>query len=188
MEKATHGFQTFLNGLKQLLGVGHYLLLAGIFLEILTITVNKYVALPISIPVRWQIILTSICVIPCIAGLFWFNKTLDLTGIYLQGGENKLMTYGPFNYVRHPLYTTLMITLPPLFIIWFEDISFIVPWILIYLIVSNMIKIEEKGLVRMFGEEYDKYKEFVPGLIPYKGSGGDKFRKYYESKNNNDNS
>jgi protein-S-isoprenylcysteine O-methyltransferase Ste14 len=179
-------FQSFLKGLKQLLGMGIYLLLVGILIEIMTMVVNKYVAIPISIPVRWQILLTSICVILCISGLIWFNKTLNLAEIYLKGGENKLITKGPFNYVRHPLYTTLMMTLPPLFIIWFEDIFFMVSWILIYLMVSRVVKIEEQGLVKIFGEEYERYKEFVPGLIPYKRSGGEKFRQYYENKINED--
>lgn len=117
--------------------------------------------------------------------MIWFNKTLDLIGIHLAGGENKLMTHGPFNYVRHPLYGTLIITLPPIFIIWFEDVSFIIPWIMIYVIAQNVIKIEERGLVRIFGEEYEKYREYVPCLIPYKGSGGERFRKYCENSKNN---
>lgn len=167
-------------GFNQLLGVGIYLLLIGILLEILMMVVHAYVSLPISIPLAWQIISTSICVVLCFSGIIWFNKTIDLAEIYLAGGENKLMTCGPFNYVRHPLYATLMLTLPPLFIIWWQDLLFIVPWILIFLIAKYVVKIEEDGLVRMFGETYQQYREFVPGLIPYKGSGGEKFRENYE--------
>jgi protein-S-isoprenylcysteine O-methyltransferase Ste14 len=186
MAKDENKFQSFLIGLKNLLGVGIYLLLVGILLEVLLIIVHKYVSIPISIPLIWKIALTILCVIFCLSGMIWFNKTLDLTGIYLAGGENKLMTHGPFNYVRHPLYATLMITIPPMLIIWFEDMVFIVPWILIFVIAKNIIKIEERGLVRIFGDEYKKYMEFVPGLIPYKGSGGERFRKHSENIKNND--
>jgi len=170
--------RSLLNGLKNLLGVGIYLLVIGILLEVLTIVIRSRLSFSISIPSGWQIALTLVCVIFCMSGMVWFNKTLNLIRIHIAGGENKLMKCGPFNYVRHPLYATLMIALPPLMIIWFEDILFIVPWILIFVIAHNIIKIEEQGLVRIFGEEYEKYKEFVPELFPYKGSAGVKFREY----------
>jgi protein-S-isoprenylcysteine O-methyltransferase Ste14 len=176
--------QTFLNGLKNLLGVGVYLLLIGLSLEIITVAVHKYVSIPITIPIEWKYALIIICVILCVSGMIWLNRTLDLIGIHVAGGENILMTHGPFNFVRHPLYGTLIITLPPILIIWLEDVLFIIPWIFIYVIAKNVIKIEERGLVRIFGEEYEKYREFVPDLIPYKGSGGKRFRKYYEKINN----
>jgi protein-S-isoprenylcysteine O-methyltransferase Ste14 len=172
--------QTFLVGFKQLLGVGIYLLLIGILLEILMMVLHAYVSFPISIPFAWKITCTTICVVLCFSGIIWFNKTLDLAEIYLAGGENKLMTRGPFNYVRHPLYATLILTLPPLFIIWCQDLLFIVPCILIFLIAKYLVKTEEDGLVRMFGEAYQQYQEYVPTLIPYKGCGGEKFRKNYE--------
>jgi len=175
-------FQQFLSGLKNLLGVGIYLLLIGITLEVLTIVVNRYLSISITIPLEWKIILVSISVILCISGMIWFNKSLDLIGIHLAGGENRLMTQGPFNYVRHPLYATLLLTIPPILVILYENILFIVPWFLIYVITKNMVKIEERGLEKIFGEEYEKYKEFVPDLIPYKGAGGHKFREYNESK------
>jgi protein-S-isoprenylcysteine O-methyltransferase Ste14 len=180
MVKEKDKLQTFLTGLRQLLGVGIYLLLTGILLEILTMVLLAYMSLPISIPFAWQIICTGICVVLCLSGIIWFNKTLDLAEIYLAGGENKLITRGPFNYVRHPLYATLMLTLPPLFIIWWQDLLFILPWILIFLIARYFVKIEENGLVSMFGEAYHQYQEFVPGLIPYKGAGGEKFRKHHK--------
>jgi protein-S-isoprenylcysteine O-methyltransferase Ste14 len=181
MVKGKDKIQTFLTGIKKILGVGIYLLLIGILLEILMMAVHEYVSLPISIPFSWQIISTGICVVLCFSGIIWFNKTLDLAEIYLAGGENKLITSGPFNYVRHPLYATLILTLPPLFIIWWQDLLFIVPWILIFLIAKYLVKTEEAGLVRMFGEVYQQYREFVPDLIPYKGPGGEKFRENYEN-------
>ena len=42
-----------------------------------------------------------------------------------------------------------------------------------------MILLEEQGLIRIFDEAYKIYKEFVPMLLPYKGAGGMRFRKYY---------
>ncbi len=170
---------SFLINLKNLLGVGIYLLFIGMLIEGLMVFANRYVSIPISIPFGWQMTLTLICMLICLSGMIWFNKTLNLAKIYFVGGENKLITQGPFNYVRHPLYSTLMITLPPLLIIWFEDIVFIVPWLIIFVIAPYAIRIEENGLVRLFGEKYKKYKEVVPCLFPFKGSAGEEFREYY---------
>lgn len=165
------------------IGVGIHLLLMGALLEGLTIIIHQWLSFPISIPVGIQITLTLLCILFGAFGIIWFNQTLNLIEIHFAGRENRLMTLGPFNYVRHPLYATLLIALPPLFIIWFADSLFFGPWVLIYIIAHFMIMIEERGLIRIFGEEYQLYQRFVPGLFPYKGRGGPRFRKYYESEN-----
>ena len=180
MKKPKSRAKSFFTGLKNLFGVGIYLLLAGVLLEAITIIVHQRLSFPILLPFWLQIALTLLCVLCCLSGMIWFNKTLNLIKIHLAGDENNLMTYGPFNYVRHPLYATLLVSLPPIVIIWFEDILFIVPWILIYIIAHYIILVEERGLIRIFGEEYKKYKQFVPGLFPYKGAGGVRFRERCE--------
>lgn len=171
----------FLKGLKNLMGVGIYLLFIGIIFEILTMVISPLLSFPISLSLGMQITLTFLCVTFCLTGMIWFNKTLNLVKIHLAGSENKLMSQGPFNYVRHPLYTALLISLPPLFVIWFENLLFMVPWVLVYIIASFMVEVEERNLVRIFGNEYLKYKQFVPRLFPYKGNGGRRFREYNQS-------
>jgi len=79
---------------------------------------------------------------------------------------------GPFAYVRHPLYSNLIITIPPLMIIWFADLLFFIPWIIIMLVSHLIVTIEERRLIDTFGEAYEKYREYVPALIPYKGAIG----------------
>ena len=180
MNKPISRIKSFLKGLKNLFGVGIYLLLMGVLLEGIAIVFHQQLSLPISIPLGTQIALTVLCIFFCAFGIIWFNKTLNLIEINFAGGENTLMTLGPFNFVRHPLYATLLISLPPLFVIWFADVLFIVSWVLIYIIAYLMIMIEERGLVRIFGEDYLIYKRFVPGLLPYKGRGGARYREYFE--------
>jgi len=74
--------------------------------------------------------------------------------------------------VRHPLYSTIMITIPPLVIIWFSDLLFLIPWVLIILVSHYIVSFEERGLIDTFGEDYEKYRKNVPALLPYKGAGG----------------
>ena len=179
MKNSKDSAKAFVKGLKNFFGVGIFLLVIGLLLESLTIVLRQWISFPVSLPVGLQIMLTLLCVIFCLSGIIWFNKTLNLVKIYFAGGENKLMTYGPFNYVRHPLYATFLISLPPLMIIWYEDFLFIIPWVFMFIISYYMILLEEQGLIRIFGEAYKIYKEFVPMLLPYKGAGGMRFRKYY---------
>jgi len=169
---------SLLKRLKTLVGIGPHLILLGLLLEGLTLAVRRWISLPISINVKIQIILTIPCVTACLLGMIWFNNTLNLIKVHLLNGKNNLITHGPFNYVRHPLYSTLLITLPPLTAIWFSDLLFIVPWILMLILSHYVVPLEERGLIETFGENYELYRRYVPALLPYKGSGGRRFRRH----------
>ena len=169
--------KSFINSIKKLLGVGPYLLLLGIIIEGLTVIIQKSIYFPISLDTGIQILLTIPCVVACLLGMRWFNRSLDLIKINFSNGENSMITHGPFAYVRHPLYSTLMLTLPPLLIIWFADFIFFIPWILIILVSHLIVSIEERGLIEVFGEEYERYQKYVPALLPYKGYAGKYFSK-----------
>jgi len=172
-----------LRGLRNLLGSGMRLLLVGIALEVVTVALHRYVSLPVSLTREMQIALTVPCVVFCVTGMVWFNSTLRLIKINLMGGENRLVTHGPFNYVRHPLYATLLITLPPLLIIWFADLLFLVSWAALFIVAHYVVLPEERRLVRLFGKEYERYRRYVPAFIPYKGAGG---KRYREDRGGND--
>jgi protein-S-isoprenylcysteine O-methyltransferase Ste14 len=167
-----------LKGFKDLLGAGLYLLLVGLLLETLTIAVRQWISFPVSLTVEIQVVLAFPCVLLCLLGMIWFNRSLNLIKVHLAGGENKLITWGPFNYVRHPLYSTLLITLPPLMIIWYADILFIIPWGVTLIVAHYVVLLEERELVKTFGEDYTRYQKYVPALLPYKGAGGSRYRKH----------
>ncbi|MBN2324539.1 MAG: isoprenylcysteine carboxylmethyltransferase family protein [Spirochaetes bacterium] len=161
---------------KNLTGVGVPLLGVGLLLEVIAIIVRRWVSLPSSLPIGIRIILTVPCIVATVSGLVWFNRALDLVGINFMGGEKKLVTHEPFAYTRHPLYSTLLIGLPPLFIIWCADLLFVIPWVLIFIISHYVVRLEERDLIDAFGDEYRNYKKYVPSLIPYKGAGADASR------------
>jgi protein-S-isoprenylcysteine O-methyltransferase Ste14 len=122
--------------------------------------------------------LTFPCVIFCLLGVTWFNLSINLVEVHFLNGESELITYGPFNYVRHPLYATLLITLPPLMIIWFADLMFFIPWVLVVLLSHFVVSFEERGLIEIFGDDYRRYQRYVPALLPYKGAGGRRYREH----------
>ena len=177
---------SLLTRFKNLLGAGLYLLVIGLLLEALTLIMQQWLSFPVLLTVEIQIALTILCVVACLAGIVWFNATLNLVQTFLLNGEHKLITNGPFNYVRHPLYATLLLTLPPLMIIWYTDLLFLLPWMLLYLIAHYLVMVEEKCLLKTFGEDYQIFQQYVPALIPYKGAGGVRYRAVCDSMVSND--
>ena len=163
-------------GFKNLIGVGLPLLFVGLVLEAIAFIVCRWISLPLPLTINIRIVLTIPCILVSVLGLIWFNCSINLVKIHFLGGEKKLITSGPFNYVRHPLYSALLMGLPPLLIIWYADLVFIIPWLLIFIISHYFVQLEERDLIDTFGDDYKNYKKYVPTLIPYKGAGGRGYR------------
>jgi protein-S-isoprenylcysteine O-methyltransferase Ste14 len=168
---------SLLKGIKSLLGAGVHLLLVGSFLEGITLGIQHWISYPFSVSVKMQVLMTVPCIALCLFGVIWFNRSVNLIGIHLLHGREELVTHGPFSYVRHPLYATLMITMPPLVIIWRSDLIFIAPWILVVIASHYIVRIEERELLMTFGDYYKRYQRHVPALVPFKGDGGKRYRR-----------
>jgi protein-S-isoprenylcysteine O-methyltransferase Ste14 len=167
---------SLLRGIENLVGVGMHLLLLGLFLEGLTLFVRQWISFPISLTSETQVFLTVPCVAACLLGAIWFNRSLNLIRVHLLNGKTELITNGPFAYVRHPLYSTLLITIPPLVIVWLSDLLFFIPWVLMLVVSRYIVRLEEQGLIEVFGRDYERYQRYVPALLPYKGAGGQRYR------------
>jgi protein-S-isoprenylcysteine O-methyltransferase Ste14 len=80
--------------------------------------------------------------------------------------ETKLVTQGPYKYIRHPAYTGILLTFAgiPLAVgTWLGIIiAFIVKWIAI----EYRISVEEEALKEAFGSEYEEYKKSTWKLFP----------------------
>jgi protein-S-isoprenylcysteine O-methyltransferase Ste14 len=177
MSNNTSTLHSLSRGIKSLVGAGVHLLLVSFFLEAITLGIQQCISFPLSLSVETQFFLTVPCIALCLFGVIWFNHSLNLITVHLLYGRNKLITHGPFSYVRHPLYATLMITLPPLVIIWRSDLLFFFPWILIVIVSHYIVRLEEQGLIERFGEDYERYKRHVPPLLPFKGVEGKRYRR-----------
>jgi len=167
---------SLLKSIKSLLGAGVHLLLVGSFFEGITLGIQQWISYPFSVTFKTQVLMTVPCIALCLFGVIWFNRSLNLIKVHLLHGKEELTTHGPFSYVRHPLYATLMITMPPLVIIWRSDLIFIAPWILIVIASHYIVRIEERELIKTFGDDYKRYQRNVPALLPFKGSGGQRYR------------
>ena len=81
----------------------------------------------------------------------------------------KVVTSGPYKYCRNPMifgYIFLWIGLGLLFNSFF--LTFGISIIVTLLLVLTVKLWEEKHLEKLFGEEYEKYKDNVPFMIPRK--------------------
>jgi protein-S-isoprenylcysteine O-methyltransferase Ste14 len=167
---------SLLKGIKSLLGAGVHLLLVGFFLEGIALAFQQWISYPFCVTVKMQVLMTVPCIALCLFGVIWFNRSLNLIEVHLLYGKEKLITHGPFSYVRHPLYSSLMITMPPLVIIWRSDLIFIAPWIVIVIASHYIVRIEERKLIKTFGDDYKRYQRHVPALLPFKGAGGQRYQ------------
>ena len=177
MPDTSFTLSSLLRGITRLVGAGLHLFFVGFFLEGVTFGLQQWVSFPFSMSVAMKIVMTLPCIAVCLFGVIWFNCALNLIKTHLLNGKKELITHGPFSFVRHPLYATLMITMPPLAIIWCSDLLFIVPWVLILIISHYVVRFEERGLINIFGDEYKKYQRQVPSLLPFKGANGERHRR-----------
>lgn len=111
--------------------------------------------------------------------LLWFGIILSIGGFTLlmcvahhmraKGGfriKNKiLITDGPFRYIRHPMYVSGFIMIIGIGILFFSRSWFVI------LIAFTPIwyiecRIEEKYLIKLFGEKYLNYKRKTGMFLP----------------------
>ncbi|MGF1637329.1 MAG: methyltransferase family protein [Cyclobacteriaceae bacterium] len=79
--------------------------------------------------------------------------------------HNALLTNGIFSIIRHPVYAGTILLLAG-YVLYLPTISSLIFMLtnMLYLIVG--IYLEEKKLLEAYGEEYERYRERVPGIIP----------------------
>ena len=100
--------------------------------------------------------------------LWWVQWALDVqfdTTLHTQA-EHKLITHGPYRWVRHPMYTAL-------FIMGLGWLLLTANWatgaplmISILLLVGLRVKNEEAMLIEMFGDEYQEYMRPTGRFLP----------------------
>ena len=104
-----------------------------------------------------------------LAGLtlhFWSSVTLALAEH--QGPASKLVTDGPFRYVRNPIYLagiTLLLGVGLLYPPW-RAVDVGLPLLLLAYFHVAVVRLEERELRRRFSSKYEEYCERVPRWLP----------------------
>lgn len=103
-----------------------------------------------------------------LTGYFFFIWSVITRGKYAVSWEmpenQKLVTWGPYNYVRHPSYFGYFLMFFGLFFLW-PNLFALIPWIAVPGYFAVAIR-EEKLLIQRFGEEYVKYQQKTGRFIP----------------------
>lgn len=101
----------------------------------------------------------------------WTGKLLGLWGLVglpeiSSKIKSKLVADGPFSLVRHPTYLAHTVMFFGIFLITETAAVGIVTLLDFVLVNAIIIPLEDRELLKRFGEDYKKYKERVPGFFP----------------------
>lgn len=111
--------------------------------------------LPLPDGLRW---LGAILMAVCVPLFYWLFSSLDrnITHTVATRQEHTLVTRGPYNWVRHPLYSVgflFFVGLSLLTANWFIFITMLIT----FGILLVRTPIEEEKLIERFGDEYLQY-------------------------------
>lgn len=157
-------------------GIGIFIILipAGIFyLSSLKTGIFKIPIIPN------HIIRTAIFLILFIIGLIfviWSNLFLflkgkggptDIFGVKLSPQTKKLVVTGPYKYTRNPMVFGVYTTYISIAVYKNSPACLIILILMLLIIIYYIRSTEEKRLLKDFGEEYVKYKNSTPMIIPF---------------------
>ena len=82
--------------------------------------------------------------------------------------QHQFVRGGPFRWVRHPTYLSMILELLVAPLILNARYSLLVIPLFFLPALLLRLRIEETALLEKFGHEYRRYKESTPSLLPYK--------------------
>jgi protein-S-isoprenylcysteine O-methyltransferase Ste14 len=100
---------------------------------------------------------------------WWVHKTLgkNWSPVLEIRKDHKLITEGPYKYVRHPMYTCMWLAVAGFWLIpsnWVVGIVALVTWSILYFI---RLPDEEKMMIEEFGDQYKDYMRRTKRIIPW---------------------
>ena len=106
----------------------------------------------------------------CVLGIYWLFSSIgnNISPTSATGKEHKLVTSGPYRWVRHPLYTvgaSLFISFGMMADNWFIAVL----GVLAFIGMATRTPKEEANLIEKFGDEYREYMKTTGRFLPYLG-------------------
>ena len=100
---------------------------------------------------------------------FWIHRSLGINAsIRLQIKDSqRLVTYGPYRLIRHPMYTAFCVLHIAVFFLtanWFIGVTWLVGLMFIILL---RVKREEAMLLAKFGDRYSSYMQRTSRFLPH---------------------
>ena len=153
---------------------GVFLALRALIALLLFLPVIAYVAVPawmtwasFELPawLRWLGTVVGVSTIPAVS---WVLGTLgrNVSETVLTKREHQLVTAGPYQWVRHPLYTTGLMLFVALGLMLASWVVLAVATVAALLIRLVVIPAEERALMAKFGDQYRVYMGRTGRLLP----------------------
>lgn len=100
---------------------------------------------------------------------WWVHKTLgkNWSPVLEIRKDHKLITEGPYRYIRHPMYTCIWLEVACFWLISSNlvvGIVVLLTWSILYFI---RLPDEEKMMIEEFGQEYGNYMKRTKKVIPW---------------------
>jgi protein-S-isoprenylcysteine O-methyltransferase Ste14 len=98
----------------------------------------------------------------------WARRTLgrNWSGVVTVKQDHELVRSGPYRFVRHPIYTGLLIAFVGTAIARGEWRG-IVAILIVFAALWRKLKVEERFMIETFGDAYLRYRAEVRALIPF---------------------
>jgi protein-S-isoprenylcysteine O-methyltransferase Ste14 len=124
-----------------------------------------WASLTLPVWARWTGVALGLLVVP---SSYWVLTALgtNVSETVLTKRQHRLVTTGPYRWVRHPLYTVgiaLFLAIALMAANWF-----ILLWSVVALVAVRLVVIprEEAQLVARFGDDYRRYRSGTGSLLP----------------------
>ena len=103
----------------------------------------------------------------CVLGIYWLFSSIGsgITPTSATRKEHKLVTSGPYRWIRHPLYTvgsSLFVALGLMADNWF----ILLLGVLAFIAMASRTPKEEANLIEKFGDEYREYMKRTGRYLP----------------------
>ena len=119
-----------------------------------------------TLPKVWAIVLDVLGALLMASGVVLWILAVAVSKVYASIKQNKLLTTGVYAWVRHPIYSAVMLFCTGWIFIIGNLYFFILP-VLYWLFLTVLMKAtEEKWLRDRYGEEYEAYCRRVNRCIP----------------------
>ena len=139
--------------------------IGGFLLYIFVPESMAWASLPLPSPLRWLGAVLGAVSLPF---LFWVQRALGKnfsTQLRIRA-DHRLVTHGPYRWVRHPMYTVLLVFAVGLFLLlanWFVGGAAVLGIALVMIIRTPY---EEQMMLEAFGDEYRRYMERTGRFLP----------------------
>lgn len=122
---------------------------------------RQFNMLPCVIPTAFRWLACCLLVVIGVGIALWAYVHLPVT----QRGQS-LVQSGPYRFVRHPLYSLVIVIVPILSTVWFQSGLYLLLFPVLWVLWRILVKSEEAALMAAFGDDFESYRRRTGYFFP----------------------